>query len=176
MSPFVRLGVGIVLLAAVLVAVAFALPQHMSVARSTVINAPESDVFAYVNDLHKFKEWSPWAAGDPNMQYTFSGAEAGAGAHMDWKSEQFGSGSQEILESRRNVFVKSRLDSDGMGTALFSYRLDPSGAGTRLTWSLDADMGNNPLMRWAGLVYARAVGADFEQGLQRLQKLVEANR
>lgn len=176
MSPLVRLGVGIGLLVVLLVAVAFALPQRITVARSTVINAPEYDVFAYVNDLHKFNEWSPWAAADPNIQYSYSGPEKGKGAHMDWTSDQFGSGSQEIVESQTNTLVQSRLESDGMGEATLSYRLSPSGAGTKVTWLFDTDMGINPLTRWAGLLYARSVGGDYERGLERLKQAVEAGR
>ncbi|MEC9367727.1 MAG: SRPBCC family protein [Pseudomonadota bacterium] len=176
MSALIRLATGLTLLAAVLVAVAFALPRHVVVARSIDINAPESDVFPYVNNLEKFLTWSPWAAFDPKTVYQFTGPEQGKGAHMQWKSDhpQVGTGSQEIVESKRNEYVQVALDFGDMGKASAHYRLAPSGAGTRVTWGFDTDLGNNPLSRWMGLMVARGVAQDYERGLERLKKRVEA--
>lgn len=178
MQAIMRLFLGIVLLLGLLVAVAFALPQHVAVARTVVINAPEADIFPYLNNPRKFNEWSPWAARDPSTRYEFSGPEAGVGARMSWESDhpQVGKGAQEIVESRDNELVEIALDFGEMGPATASYALTPSGAGTQVKWAFETDMGNNPLMRWMGLMFERWVGQDYENGLERLRKLVEANR
>lgn len=75
MRPIMRLILGLVALALILVGVAFALPSQVTVARSIVINAPEGAVFPYVANLHKFNDWSPWAARDPQLRVTYSGPE-----------------------------------------------------------------------------------------------------
>jgi hypothetical protein len=54
MRPLMRLVLGLVGLVAILAAVAVGLPAHVTVARTVVINAPESAVFPYVNNLHRF--------------------------------------------------------------------------------------------------------------------------
>lgn len=178
MFPLLRLVVGLALLAVLLVSVAYALPRHVTVARSEVVNAPEGDVFPYVNNLRRFNEWSPWAARDPDAVYRFSGPEAGEGARMQWSSDHpdVGSGSQEIIESRRPRYVRVSLDFGDMGKANASYDLEPSGAGTRVVWIFETDVGNNPLKRWMGLMFDRWIGGDYETGLARLKELVEAQR
>lgn len=176
MKAFSRLIIGIFLLAALMAAVAFALPQQVAVARSTVINAPEGDIFPFLNNPRNFNKWSPWAAKDPNTKYEFSGPEAGIGAKMSWKSDSpdVGQGSQEIIEIEPNASVKIALDFGEMGPATASYVLRPSGAGTEVQWHFETDMGNNPLMRWMGLMLDRWVGKDYEAGLKRLKTLVES--
>lgn len=178
MHPMTRLFSGAALLLLLLAAVAFALPQHITVARSKIINAPESDVFPYVNSLKRFNEWSPWAAHDPETEYVFSGPDEGKGAQMQWRSgnPDVGSGVQEIVESQPNALVRVRLEFSGIGKASAAYRLEPSGAGTRVVWVFDTDVGNNPLQRWMGLMFEFWIGQDYEDGLERLKKLVESAR
>ncbi len=178
MQPIKRLVLGVFLLLLLLLIVAFALPQQITVARSTVINAPESDVFAYLNNYRRFNEWSPWAARDPEAKYVFSGPEEGKGARMEWSSDnpEVGSGVQEIIESQPGALVRVSLEFGDMGKGGASFRLEPSGAGTRVVWAFNADTGNNPMQRWMGLMFDRWIGKDYEEGLERLKKLVEAAR
>ena len=178
MHPIKRLIIGILLLLLLLVGVAFALPQNITVARSTVINAPELDVFGYINNYRRFNEWSPWAARDPDTKYVFTGPEEGVGARMEWSSDnpEVGAGSQEIVESQPGRLVSVRLDFGDMGGGSATFQLEPSGAGTRVIWAFNADVGNNPVKRWMGLMFDRWIGADYEDGLERLRKLAEAGR
>lgn len=177
-NPLMRLVLGLVLLSTMLVAVAFALPQHVTVARSQVINAPEADVFPFVNDLRKFNTWQPWAARDPEIRIVYTGPDSGVGAGMTWESEhsEVGSGKQEIVESTEYSHVKVALDFGDMGKGASTFRLEPYGAGTRVVWLFETDTGNNPLQRWMGLMLERWVGADYEQGLQNLKTAAEAAR
>lgn len=171
-----NLVLGLVGLVIVLAAVAFALPREVTVARSVTLAAPPAKVFAYVNSLQKFTEWSPWAAMDPQMKYAHSGPLEGVGARMAWTSEmeQVGTGAQEITESVPDERVASRLEFGGMAPSTAYFDLEPDGAGTRLTWTLVADMGMNPIGRWMGLMMDRFVGKDFDAGLARLKTLAEA--
>jgi hypothetical protein len=59
-------------------------PSDYRIARSATIAAPASDVFAQVNDFHKWDAWSPWAKLDPNAKTTFEGPSAGEGAVFAW--------------------------------------------------------------------------------------------
>src|SRR6516164_6522088 len=52
-------------------------PSEYRIARSATIAAPASDVFAQVNDFHKWDAWSPWAKLDPNAKTAFEGPSAG---------------------------------------------------------------------------------------------------
>lgn len=167
----ILLGVGI--LVGVLVAVAFVLPGRAHVERTIVIDRPPSLVFGFVNGYARFDEWSPWAALDPQMQVQRSGPRSGVGAHYEWHGNSaVGTGSQTIRESHPYEHVVTDLVfNDGPATA--EFLLQPQGGGTRLTWTLDMDLGHNPLLRWFGLLMDRMVGADYERGLARLKPLVE---
>jgi len=176
MRGFKRLLLGVFLLACVMVAVAFTLPRNISIARSVIINAPEADIFPYLNSLKKFNEWSPWAERDPETHYVFSGPAEGKGASMEWNSDKsdVGNGIQKITASVKNKSIEIALEFDGQGEATASYDLTPSGAGTKVVWGFETDTGNNPIARWMGLMFDRWIGADYEQGLAKLKEVVES--
>ena len=48
------------------------------------------------------------------------------------------------------------------------------GTQTQVTWTMNGDMGSNPLLRWLALFGDRMVGPDFEAGLANLKALAEA--
>ena len=151
------------------------LPSAQQVERQITIAAPAAEIFPYINDFHQFIVWSPWAKLDPDTQYTFSGAGSGVGAKMQWASEHeyVGQGSQEIIESRRNAFVKSTLDFGFGEPAAASFSLSESGGQTTVVWAFDTYMGNT-ISRYFGLMLDQWVGDSYEQGLSDLKVLIES--
>jgi hypothetical protein len=177
MRPVMRLALGLVVLALVFVAVAFALPNQITVSRSVVINAPEAVVFPYLNNLHAFKDWSPWAERDPNVRVSYSGPEAGKGASLSWASEQasVGRGSMQIAESDPNRRIDLAVDYNGLeGTAF--YTIAPSGSGSKVTWGFGHETGTSPIKRWRGLMLDGFVGSEYQVGLENLKEKIEAER
>ena len=170
-----RLALALLLLAALALLVSFFLPQQVFVARATLVETSADRIFPYVNNLKKFNEWSPWAAIDPNTQFVFSGPDQGVGAKMRWTSENpnVGSGSLEIVESVRDKLVRTGLDFGDQGEATASFKLEPKRDGTQVVWSFESDLGNNPIMRWMGLLFDRWIGAEYEKGLLRLKAVAE---
>ncbi len=155
------------------VGVAFLLPRDVSVSREALINAPPDKVFAYLNDLKKFDEWSPWSKGDPDMKQTYTGPSAGVGQKVAWQSNEYGSGSQEIVASEPGKLVRTALDFGDQGTADAAFKLEGFDGGTRITWEFHTDLGNNPMGRWMGLMFETWIGADYEAGLASLKELAE---
>ncbi len=170
-----KFAVGLLGAVLLFVVVAFFLPREVAVSRQALINAPPEKVFAYVNDLKKFNDWSPWAKRDPNMKQTYSGPASGVGQKVAWQSDhdQVGSGTQEIVASDPNKSVKTALDFGDMGTADAVFSLEGFDGGTRITWGFTTDVGNNPMMRWMGLMFDKWIGADYEAGLASLKELAE---
>jgi len=154
---------------------AYLVPSKVKVERQTTIAAPTDKVFALVHSTQAATQWSPWTGRDPAIKLTFSGPETGVGNRMEWVSEnpQVGSGSQEIIESVPNERVTSALDFGDMGQAVAAVILTADGDGTRVTWTLDTDMGMNPIARWMGLAMDGMVGKDYEAGLASLKALAE---
>lgn len=169
--------IGLVVLVALVIGGAYILPQNVHVERSTVVGAAPTEVFAVVNDLSRFNEWSPWAKIDPNTQYKIEGPPAGVGAKMSWTStnENVGNGSQEIIESTPFSHVKTKLDFGAQGIAVASFTFEPVEGGTKVTWGFDSDVGMNPIGRYTGLMFDSMIGKDYEAGLAELKKLVEAH-
>lgn len=169
------IGLGFVGLAAILIAAAYALPRQIEVERSIVIAAEPDEIFPYLDSLKKFNAWSPWAERDPDTAYVFSGPDFGAGAKSTWSSghPQVGNGSQEIMESVSNEFIRTHLDFGSDGVAEGYYKLARVDNGTEVVWGFESDMGNNPVARYVGLMMDKLVGEDFAKGLDRLKSLVE---
>lgn len=152
------------------------LPSSQHIERQITIDAPAARVYPYANDFRKFNEWSPWAKLDPNTRYTFSGTDSGTGAIMQWSSEHehVGKGSQQIIDSRPNEYVKTELDFGFGAPANATFTLSETAGQTTVVWAFDAYMGNT-ISRYFGLMMDSWVGASYEQGLADLKTLVESN-
>ncbi len=159
----------------ILALAAFLLPREVTVSRSIAIKAPPAKIFPLVNDLRKQQSWSPWARKDPDMKVSYSGSASGKGQKMSWQSDKkdVGSGSQEIVESVADKRIETKLDFGEQGTAVAGFDFAPEGDATNVTWRFKTDVGNNPMMRWMGLMFDSWVGTEYEKGLQNLKAEVE---
>ena len=161
---------------AVLFIGAYFLPSTIVVSREITISASPDKIFSHMNDLKKFQQWSPWAALDPDLKIEFSGPLRGVGQKSTWQSKNpsVGSGHQEITASILNKHVSTKLDFGEMGNATTTWDLIKQGQGTKVIWSFKTVLDDNPLMRWMGLMFDRMIGSDYEAGLVKLKRLVEA--
>lgn len=173
----------LVVVAIALIGVAFVLPNTAHLERSITINRPGSEVFAVLNNMHRFNAWSPWFDLDPNAKYTWSGPDNGVGSKLSWVgNKDVGSGSMEIKESKPSDALKIALDFGDMGKADSHFALAPSAAATKVTWSFDSDAplafdGKfvwNVIGRYMCLFMDKMVGADYDKGLAKLKSLVES--
>lgn len=164
---------GIAVLLVALVAIAYALPGTAHVERSIVVDRPPSLVFGLVNSYARFDEWSPWAELDPDLQVQVTGPRSGVGAKYSWQGNSaVGTGTQTIRESVPYERVATDLVF-GDGPADAQFLLQPEGKGTRVTWTLDMELGANPVYRWFGLAMDAMVGKDYEKGLANLKRVAE---
>ena len=171
-----KILIGLALLIAVLVVIVALQPSELRVERTAAIAAPPADVFAQVNDLHKWDAWSPWAKLDPNAKIAFEGPEAGQGAAMTWAgNDQVGEGKLTIVESRPSDAVKLKVDfvKPYEATSNSDFAFKPDGAGTSVTWTMTAQ--HNFLEKAFCLVMngKKMVGDDLEKGLAQLKALAE---
>ena len=171
-----RILIGIVALLVLFFVVGFLLPRDAYVERSVEIDASPQQVFAMVNDFRQFNRWQPWHQIDPTTRYVFEGPASGAGARMKWYSDhpEVGDGMQEILLSEPYSKVRAALDFGTGGLAHADYLVDATDGGSVLTWTLEADMGGNPLGRYVGLMMDSMIGPAYEQGLAKLKEILES--
>jgi hypothetical protein len=161
----------------VLVIVVATRPAHFSITRTTTIAAPDSVIFAQVNDFHRWDGWSPWARLDPAMKTTYSGAPAGAGAVYEWAGDgKVGEGRMTILESKPSSLVRINLEflKPFAATNLTDFTFTPDGSGTKVTWTMSGE--NNFMTKAVGLMMNmdKTVGGDFEKGLSQLKTVAES--
>ncbi len=152
-------------------------PADFRVARSATFAAAPATVFAQVNDLHKFQDWSPWAKIDPAAKTEFQGPPAGNGASFSWAGNmEVGEGTMTLTESLPSELIRFKLDfrkpMTGTNTAEFAFKAE--GDKTVVTWSMSGH--NNFLSKAVSLVMNcdKMVGGQFESGLANLKPIVEA--
>lgn len=159
-------------------AIAATRPAKYHVERSAVSTAPPEAVFGFLNDLHRFRDWSPWEKLDPNMKVDFSGPEEGVGASYHWVgNKDVGEGRMSITESEPSSHVGMKLEFIKPFASTCDVRLAllPEGGGSRITWSMDGD--NNFVSKVMCLFVSmdKMVGKDFETGLANLKSVAEAS-
>ncbi len=158
---------------AFLVVAAF-LPKDYQVTRSTSIDAPPVIVFAQVNDLKLWTDWSPWAAMDPSMKTMYGATSVGEGASYSWKGDKVGEGELTILSSDMPHSIKTRVTFDGQGEGQGEWLFEPENGGTRATWTMNGNL-PWPTARYFGPIMDKMLGPQFEDGLQRLKTKAEAD-
>jgi carbon monoxide dehydrogenase subunit G len=176
MKTLKNIALVVLLLVVLLVLVSFMLPSQVHVERALTINAPPEKVFEQINTLKNWEKWSPWHKLDPNMKLEYEGAPAGVGAKYTWESQQrnVGSGSLAITQSTTNYLIQTAMDFGGQGQAKGTFKLEKEQAATKVTWSMDSDLGKSPIAKFFGLLMDKMVGPDFEKGLNNLKSVSEA--
>jgi hypothetical protein len=170
-----------VLIALVILVAAFAgvvamQPSEFEVERTAVIDAPAADVFAHVNDLHKWDAWSPWAKLDPNAKVGFEGPPAGQGSVFTWSgNDTIGEGRMTIAESRPNEQVKLDVafvkPFEGKSSSEFTFK--PEGNQTAVAWVMRAHhdfIGKAMCLIMNG---RKMMGGEMEKGLAQLKAVAE---
>jgi len=166
----------VLVLAALIAIIGYMLPKGVYLERSITINATPSSIFEEMNSLQSLDQWNPWSKIDPEMTQTFEGPDTGVGSKVSWQSNNtdVGDGSQEIVESIADEKVRVELYIGDLGPNYADLTLSTTEGGTLVTWAYEGDMGNNPFVRYVGLVLDGMLGSKYEEGLNNLKDLVES--
>lgn len=177
MVKLLKVLLGLVLGAAVVLLVGgWLLSPKFTVTRSVDVAADPQKLYALVADPREWKRWSVWNRRDPAMAITYSGPASGAGAQWAWTSATEGDGRMTFTAAEPGQRVAYDLYFPDFGTTSGGeLRFEPQGAATRVTWTMNGDMGANPLFHWLALFADGMVGKDFEAGLAGLKQVAEAN-
>lgn len=155
---------------------AYLLPDRVRVERSIEIQRPAASVFAVVNDLSRFNDWSPWHGLDPNAEYRSEGPDSGPGATLHWAgNDDVGKGTLRIVDSEMPTRVATEVAFEGFpDPADGTFAIEPlSGGASRVTWAFETAL-SGPVARWFGLLMPKYIGADYEKGLSQLKVLIES--
>ncbi|MFT7775223.1 SRPBCC family protein [Roseateles sp.] len=150
------------------------LSPKFTVSRTLTIAATPEKIYALIADPRGWKQWSAWNRRDPDMAIAYSGSASGAGAVWAWKSKSQGDGRMTFTSAEPPKRLGYELFFPDFGTtSTGDFRLDANGGATQVTWTMNGDMGSNPIYRWMGLFMDKMVGPDFDAGLTNLKALAE---
>jgi hypothetical protein len=169
---------GFVTLMVVLVAIIIVQPSEYHVSRTLSMAAPVPDIFAQVNDFHRWDAWSPWAKLDPAAKVSFEGPAAGKGAIFAWSgNSKVGEGRMTLLESVPDSLVRTRTDfvKPFVGSSYSEFVLRPQGGGTAVSWTIFGE--NDFIGKAMCLIISmdKMLGGEMEKGLASIKRVVEAN-
>lgn len=152
----------------------YLLSPKFTVSRSVVVGAAPDKVYPLVAEPRQWKHWSVWNLRDPAMAIEYSGPVSGVGAAWSWKSKSEGDGKMTFTAAEPGRRVAFDLYFPDFGTtSQGELSLAPEGSGTKVTWTMNGDMGSNPFFRWIALNADSMVGKDFEAGLANLKAAAE---
>jgi hypothetical protein len=174
---FLKKAVLVLLVLAVLIAgIGFLLPSTYHVERSISIHSPPAAIVPYLNKLRKWPEWIPWnTTRYPDMKQEFHEPDEGAGASYSWTGKSSGNGTLKITRSDPEKGIAYDLDfENGKHLSHGEIKIERSGEDSKVTWTNEGDLGNNPIGRYFGLLMDKFMGPDFQQGLETLKAKVEA--
>ncbi len=173
MKILLKLGIGLAVVVAVLVVIAYFLPRRYSVQRSLTIQATAETVYGYTADLRRWKDWGVWYERDPQMTIEYSETTDEVGGWTSWVT-QGTPGKMTLTMLRPPSRVGYRLEFPAMNmTSSGMVEIVPGEAGVNVTLSDTGDLGRNPIRRWFGLFLDGMLGPDFEAGLEKLKRLSE---
>ena len=141
--------------------------------RETVINAPIASVHAAIDDFRTWIAWSPWEGLDPDLERTYSGPDRGTGASYAWVgNKKAGSGTMTITSSTlERIEIDLEFIAPFKASNKCTFELlaaGPNSSGTRVVWTMSGQR-NIVFAVLGALVFDRAIGKDFDRGLEQLK-------
>jgi len=174
----IQIGAGIVAAGGLFALVVATRPAEFRVARTTTVAAPPAVVFANLNDLHRWRDWSPYEGLDPALKRTYSGAPSGVGARYGWEGNaKAGAGTMTVTEAipGRRIGIELAFTRPFKATNQAVFTVEPAAGGNvTVTWAIH---GNHTFVSKAFTMFVpmdKLVGGEFERGLAKLKTLSES--
>ncbi|WP_415404022.1 SRPBCC family protein [Tateyamaria sp. SN3-11] len=156
-------GAGVLALAA---AGSLLLPRHVHVERQATLPGDAEQVIALAASNTGYQRFNPYLSADPALKIDPFGPEAGVGSGFAFDGKD-GKGTQVVAEVSAQA-VRYDIDMGPMGKPVQTIAVIPGDGRVVVTWSMDMDMGFNPVGRVMGLFMDGMIGKTFEQGLGNL--------
>ena len=125
--------VGIVLLIAAI------LPKSFHAGSELIVNKNAHEVFDYLKQIKKQREYDNWSRQDPNIQKEYAGVDGTVGFKYTWKSKKVGNGKQiitNVVEGKR-VEMDLYFDDSGEANKFFIAVDSVAPNQSKVTWEID---------------------------------------
>jgi len=136
------------------------------VQRSATVDAAPAQVLAMAASFDGFQSFNPYRTADPELKITAFGPAEGVGSGFAFDGKD-GKGTQTVA-SITDTTVTYAIDMGPMGQPTQSLHAIPSANGAEVTWTMNADLGFNPVFRVFGLFMDGMMGKTLDQGLANL--------
>ena len=150
--------------------------SDMVVQRSLLIKAAPGTILAQIEDLHKWRDWSPWEGLDPDLKREYGGPESGEGATYSWSgNRKAGAGTMRIASvTADGVDVNVDFTKPFPSQSVSSFRLEPQGGDTLVTWTMTSPQ--NLMMKVMSIFikFDKMLGKDIEKGLAGLASVTKS--
>ncbi len=157
-----------------LIITAFLIPLTFHYEKQVDIIAQQRMVFVFIGELQRWKEWTKWAARDPEMKNLYSDPSWGEGATYSWKSFWNGSGSAKVTQFNRDNQLNYNVTMDGYDPSYWQFKLTPAQRqGTTVTWIADGKYPEGRFSRLIAYFKMWTLESDIHKGLDRLKKHAE---
>lgn len=150
-------------------------PKTFEVHRTTVIPASPDQVWPHVSSLQNMGKWSPWAKRDTAMEIELTGTDGTVGATQKWNSKKMGKGQQSITAIDPGKSVETELKFYmpwGVSTSTGYTQLQDTSGQTKITWGIKGENDFISKIFAVFMNFDKAMGKDFEEGLENLKTLV----
>lgn len=162
---------GIIILIAIALLAALILPKTFHAGSEITVERNKQDVFNYVKQIKKQKEYDNWSRQDPNIKQEYTGEDGTVGFTYTWKSKKVGDGKQVITHIEGGKRVEMDLYFNNAEEANKSFfevdSLAPNQ--TKVTWQIDGKMPYP--FNLVTLFYD--MNKDFQKGLENLKQNLE---
>lgn len=161
-----------------LVVIGVLLPSSYHVERSIQINNSSKAVFPYLNNLQK---WDSWTSLNVNKDYSlvqqFSGSSQGIGSEMTYHGDKLGKGKIKIIDNELDDHVSFSLLINNRFNTSGNIKIESiSEINSKVTITLDGDVGFHLPNRYIILMMNNIAGSLFEESLNRLKTVVESKK
>lgn len=151
---------------AALAVATLALPRHVTIERTAMIEATAESVIELAASNTGYQTFNPYKDLDPNLHVEMFGPATGVGSGFSFQSKD-GAGQQTVAAVTADQ-VTFALDLGPLGQPTQAISAVPSDGATKVTWSMDMDLGMNPVFRVMGLFMDGMIGSNFELGLANI--------
>lgn len=151
---------------AALAVATLALPRHVNIERSAIVDATPEAVIDLAASNTGYQAFNPYQDLDANLQIETFGPASGVGSGFFFESKD-GVGQQTVsaVTSDRVTFA---LDLGPLGQPTQAISAVAVDGATEVTWTMDMDLGMNPVFRVMGLFMDGMIGPNFELGLANI--------
>ena len=146
-----------------------ALPGRVTVTRSATVAAAPGAILTRLASTDGYQTINPYRTTTPDLKIEAFGPAEGVGAGF-----RFDGGGTRGTQTVRTVDaarVVYDIDLGAMGQPVQTVTARPAGKGSAVTWTMEADLGRNPIARVMGLFMEGMVGPTLEQGLSNLSNV-----